>query len=59
MSYRGAHVGGSQKISTQQSVTLGGAKWPNSPGKRTFQVVVTLNDGSQVTAEQSIVFTKP
>ena len=58
-SYRWAHVGGYHKISTQQAVTLGGAKWPNSPGTRTFEVYVTLTDGSEVTARQSITFTKP
>ena len=58
-SYRWAHVGGSQKLSTQPSVTLGGVGWPNSPGTRTFQAIVTLNDGSQGTAEQSITFTAP
>ena len=58
-SYRWAHVGGYHKISTQQSVTLGGEGWPNGPGKRTFQAIVTLNDGSEATAEQTINFTKP
>ena len=58
-SYRWAHVGGWHRISTQQSVTLGGTDWPNSPGTRTFEAIVTLNDGSQVTAQQSIIFTNP
>ena len=58
-SFRWAHVGGSQNLSAQQSVTLGGAAWPNSPGMRTFQAIVTLNDGSQAVAEQTIVFTNP
>ena len=58
-SYRWAHVGGWHRISTQQAVTLGGTAWPNSPGTRTFQAIVTLNDGSQVTAEQPIAFTNP
>ena len=58
-SYRWAHVGGWHRIGTQQSLTLGGAGWPNSPGTRTFQAIVTLNDGSQVTAEQSLAFTNP
>ena len=58
-SYRWAHVGGWHKLSTQQSVTLGGTAWPKSPGTRTFKAIVTLNDGSQATAEQSIAFTNP
>ena len=58
-SYRWAHVGGSQNLSTEQSVTLGGAKWPYGPGTRTFKAIVSLNDGSQAVAEQSIVFTNP
>ena len=58
-SYRWAHVGGSSNLSTQQSVTLGGSKWPNGPGTRTFQAIVTLSDGSQAMAEQSIAFTNP
>ena len=58
-SYRWAHVGGSQNLSTQQSVTLGGSGWPNGPGTRTFQAIVTLNDGFQVVAEQAITFTDP
>ena len=58
-SYRWAHVGGWHRIGTQQSLTLGGTDWPNSPGTRTFQVIVTLNDGSEITAEQAIAFTNP
>ena len=58
-SYRWAHVEGSQNIGTQQSVTLGGAGWPYSAWTRTFQAIVTLNDDSQVTAEQAITFTNP
>ena len=52
-------VGGSQNLSTQQSVTLGGSGWPNGPGTRTFKAIVTLNDGFQVVAEQAITFTAP
>ena len=58
-SCRWAHVGGWHRIGTQQSVTLGGTAWPNGSGTRTFQVIVTLSDGSQVTAEQAIAFTNP
>ena len=66
-SYRWAHVGGSQDLSIYQQVTDGGTKvtigadgrWPSSPGTRTFKVIVTLNDGSEITAEKSIAFTNP
>ena len=51
--------GGKYDLSTTASLTLGGAKWPNSPGNRTFRVTVTLNDGSQIAAEETIAFTDP
>ena len=50
---------GAHDLSTTGSLTLGGAKWPNSPGNRTFRVTITLNDGTQIAAEQSIAFTNP
>ena len=58
-SYRWAHIGGSQNLSTSQSVTLGGAKWPYGPGVRRFRVFVGFTDGRQVIAEQGIKFTEP
>ena len=66
-SYRWAHVGGSQDLSIYQQVTDRGTKvtigaagrWPHSPGTRTFQAIVTLNDRSQVTATQAISFINP
>ena len=58
-SYRWAHIGGSQNMGTAQTLTIDGSGWPTSPGTRTFEVTVTFNDGTQLTASQAISFTKP
>ena len=58
-SYHWMRVGGAFDLSYSASLTLGGAEWPHSPGVRTFRVTVTLNDGSQITADQTITFTAP
>ena len=63
-SYRWTHVGGSQDLSKHQRVSQGGVKitiggrdwWPYTAGSRTFQLIVTLTDGSEIVAEETINF---
>ena len=50
---------GAFDLSTAESLTLHGDAWPNSAATRTFRVTVTLNDGSEITADQTITFTDP